>query len=180
MKNKSLVFVILAVVAALVIVGLLVAKNASAPAPETGENAAVTAKPTETKTPEEEDGQDESITSSSPDASENAENTNVASDSPEEEKEYTPTFMYFISNNDEGFDAINVMIDKLKAEYGEKVNFDIRNIDDDPELLKNFPIVEGNTPTLIMLNTKNEISNILFKTKNEDELKKAIDAALEK
>lgn len=95
-----------------------------------------------------------------------------------EEKVYTPTFMYFISSNDADFDKTNEVIERLKKEYAEKVTFDIRNVDEDPSQLENFP-VEGQTPALIMLNTKNDISNFLFQNGNYEELKAAIEGALE-
>ncbi len=99
-------------------------------------------------------------------------------DKKEEEKVFTPTFMYFISSKDAGFDATNAIIEDLKKEYKGKINFDIKNIDENPELVDNFPVGDGNTPTLIMLNTKNEISNILFKTSDKEKLKQAIEAAM--
>ena len=102
----------------------------------------------------------------------------VKEEKKEEEKVFTPTFMYFISSKDEGFDATNAIIDDLKKEYKGKINFDIKNIDENPELVDNFPVGDGNTPTLIMLNTKNEISNILFKTSDKEKLKQAIEAAM--
>ena len=95
----------------------------------------------------------------------------------EEEKVYTPTFMYFVSNNDADFAKTNETIEKLKAEYDGKVNFDVRNVTDDPSQLENFP-VEGQTPALIMLDTSNNISNFLFMNGNYDDLKAAIEAAL--
>ena len=102
----------------------------------------------------------------------------VKEEKKEEEKVFTPTFMYFISSKDDGFDATNAIIDDLKKEYKGRINFDIKNIDEDPELVENFPVGDGNTPTLIMLNTKNEISNILFKTSDKAKLKQAIEAAM--
>ncbi len=93
------------------------------------------------------------------------------------EKVYTPTFMYFISSKDADFDKTNEVIERLKKEYGNKVTFDIRNVDDDPKQLENFP-VENQTPALIMLNTKNDISNFLFQNGKYEDLKAAIDAAL--
>lgn len=168
MKNKSLIGVFAAVVAAIAVIAVLVAKNADAPElnPSSEPASEATASPEESNQPENVDA--------SPDVTPTIDEAVKA----EAEKVYTPTFMYFISSADEGFDATNVMIDELKKEYGEKVNFDIRNIDDDPELVKNFPVGDGNTPTLIMLNIRNEISNILFKNKNKNELKAAIDAAM--
>lgn len=168
MKNKALIGVFAAVAAALVIIIVLVAKNAGAPAPEATPAPTVEA----TATPD---------TTAQPDNTAEVQNqiaSTAAPEQKEEEKVYKPTFMYFISGKDEGFDATNVMLEELKKEYGDKVNFDIRNIDENPELVNNFPVGDGNTPTLIMLNTKNEISNILFKNKNKNELKAAIDAAM--
>lgn len=165
MNKKALIGVGAAVVCALGIIAFLVAKNAGAPD--------IDASPAPT-----------AIASASPEASpaESGEPQSAASASPEtaaeEEKVYTPTFMYFVSGADDGHDATMVMLDELKKEYGEKVNFDIRNIDDDPKLVENFPVGDGRTPTLIMLNTKNEISNILFNNSKKDELKAAIDAAM--
>ena len=95
----------------------------------------------------------------------------------EEEKVYTPTFMYFVSNNDADFAKTNETIEKLKGEYNGKVNFDVRNVTEDPSQLENFP-VEGQTPALIMLDTSNNISNFLFMNGNYDDLKAAIEAAL--
>ena len=94
-----------------------------------------------------------------------------------EEKVYTPTFMYFVSNDDADFAKTNETIEKLKAEYNGKVNFDVKNVTDDPSLLDNFPVA-GQTPALIMLDTSNNISNFLFMNGNYDDLKAAIEAAL--
>lgn len=108
----------------------------------------------------------------------NGENGTQTDDSAEEEKIYTPTFMYFISAKDDNYEETNKVIEKLKKEYDGKIVFDIKNVDEDPSLLENFP-VKDNTPALIMLNKKNDISNFLFKNGNYDDLKAAIDAALE-
>lgn len=97
----------------------------------------------------------------------------------EEQKVYKPTFMYFVSSKDAGYDDYMKVLDKLQKEYKDTVVFDIKNVDENPEVLQNFEIVKGQTPTLIMLNTKNDISNFLFKNGNYDELKAAIDAALQ-
>ena len=89
----------------------------------------------------------------------------------------TPTIMYFISNSDESFDAENTVMEELQAEYGDKVNFDVINIDENTEAASNFP-VQGNTPMVIMLNTSNDISAMSPKTYEKDALKEIIDAAL--
>lgn len=95
-----------------------------------------------------------------------------------QEKVYTPTFMYFVSpSKDENHADTMKMLDELKKEYEGKVNFDIRDIDANPENVKNFP-VEGQTPVLIMLNTKNDICAWSPKCSDKSQLKSAIDGAL--
>ena len=91
-----------------------------------------------------------------------------------EETVKKPTFMYFVTNDD----LNSEVIEKLKNEFGEKVTFDIKNVDEDAEVLENFSIVNGNTPALIMLNKDADISNFLFKTKDYETLKKAIEQTL--
>lgn len=95
----------------------------------------------------------------------------------EEEKVYTPTFMYFVSNSDADFEKTAAMLDELKKEYGDKITFEIKNIDDEPELKDNFP-VEGQTPALIMLNTSNDISAFEFQCSDKDKLIECIKNAL--
>lgn len=84
-----------------------------------------------------------------------------------------PTFIYFVTNADSDAEAT---YNKLEKEYKKKVRFELRNIDDEPELANNFP-VGGNTPALIMLSPTGDISNILFKTADYDTLKSAIEAS---
>ena len=100
------------------------------------------------------------------------------SNSQEDEKVYKPTFMYFVSESDSDYEKTNEVVEKLKKEYAGKVEFDIRNVDKNPDVLNNFEIVKGQTPALIMLNTKNDISNFLFQNGNYDDLKATIEAAL--
>lgn len=173
MKNKALIGVIAGVVAAAAIITVLVAKNASAPDVTLDASAQPTVQPAQ---------QDASPAPSEPGETAGQASGTAAPVQPDAEnageKVYTPTFMYFVSKSDEGYDATMVMLEELKKEFDGKVKFDIRNIDDDPEAVKNFP-VENNTPTLIMLNTKNDISNILFKTKDKDKLTAAITAAMQ-
>lgn len=161
MNKKTVIGIGAAILCVLVIAAVLVAKNVAAP------------DMTDSSEPQ-------TAVSASPEAENGGESAQeTASPAPEqEEKAYTPTFMYFVSAADDGYDATMVMLEKLKAEYGEKVKFDIRNIDENPELTESFPVGDGRTPTLIMLNTKNEISNILFNNSNREDLKAAIDAAM--
>lgn len=95
---------------------------------------------------------------------------------PAEEKVYVPTFMYFVSDADKK--DVEKTIGKLRKEFEGKVTFDIVNVDENPDTKKNFP-VEGNTPMLIMLNTKNDISAFAPKCTGYDELKLQIEKALE-
>lgn len=106
----------------------------------------------------------------------NSENKNTE-EPKKEEKVYTPTFMFFVSNSDEGFDSTNKTVDELKKAYDGKVTFDIVNIDEKPEAKDNFP-VDGNTPFLIMLNTKNDISAFQPMCKDKKQMVDIIEAAL--
>lgn len=104
---------------------------------------------------------------------------NVTDNANADEK-VTPTFMYFVSENDENFENEEQLFKELKKEYSGKVNFQFANIDEDPEILENFELVNGQTPTLIMLDTSNNISAIEFKCDDKEILKKDIEEALNK
>lgn len=82
-----------------------------------------------------------------------------------------PTFMYFVTTDEEKFTA--EVIKKLEIEFGERVIFDIKNISKDKKLVDSFP-VKDNTPTLIMMDGEGDISEILFKTTDYDKLRTAI------
>lgn len=88
----------------------------------------------------------------------------------------TPTFKYFYTNAEK--DTVMPIIDELKAEYGDKVQFDIVNVDENKEILQNFQLVDGNTPALIMLNTDNDISKLEFQCTDIEVLKADIDETL--
>lgn len=92
-------------------------------------------------------------------------------------EEKTPVFMYFVSKNDEGYSDYMAMVDELKSEYGDKVNFDIVDIDENPDSKQNFP-VDGNTPMLIMTNKANDISAIEFSCSDKTKLTDDIEATL--
>ncbi len=89
----------------------------------------------------------------------------------------TPTLMYFISNGDETFDEEQKNVEELQQEYGDSVNFDVINIDENTEAANNFP-VQGQTPMVIMLDTSNNISAMSPMTYEKDALKGIIDAAM--
>lgn len=98
----------------------------------------------------------------------------------ESAEKVTPTFMYFVANADENFDATNTMYTELENEYKDDINFQLINVDENPEALENFSLVKDQTPALIMLDTSNNISAIEFKCSDKDKLKSDIDTALGK
>lgn len=95
------------------------------------------------------------------------------------QEKVTPTFMYFVSEKDEDYAKTNEMLDELQNKYGDDIKFNIINIDTDSEALANFPLVDGNTPSLIMLNTSNDISAMEFKCSDKEKLENDIKAALQ-
>ena len=98
-------------------------------------------------------------------------------DTKQEEKVYTPTFMYFVSGSDANYDEAMAVVSELEKEYEGKITFDIHNIDETPEDKDNFP-VDGMTPALIMLNTSNDISAMEFMCADKDRLENDIETAL--
>ncbi len=93
-----------------------------------------------------------------------------------EAPQITPIFMYFVSKSDEGYDEYMAMIEELKSEYDGRVEFQITDVDENPESKDNFP-VEGNTPLLIMNNHDNNITAIEFSCSDKDTLKADIEAS---
>lgn len=98
---------------------------------------------------------------------------------PQQAEKVTPTFMYFVSEKDADFDVTNEMLAELQDKYADEIKFNIINIDTDTEALKNFPLVDGNTPSLIMLNTSNDISAMEFKCSDKSKLEADIKNALQ-
>ncbi len=96
-----------------------------------------------------------------------------------ERTKVTPTFMYFVSAADENHEADLAAVEELKTQYEGRINFDIKDVDAQPELLDNFP-VGGNTPALIMLDIYNDISAIAPKCGDKAALASYIEAALNK
>lgn len=91
----------------------------------------------------------------------------------------TPIFMYFVSKSDSNYDKYMKVIDELKKEYDGRVEFDIRDIDKNPENKENFGMVDGNTPVLIMNNHDNNITAIEFKCADKAKLVEDIEASFE-
>ena len=110
---------------------------------------------------------------------EKTESSSVASTdyNPVQEK-VKPTFMYFVSKKDPNYDAAMQAVESLKKSYGDSVVFDIRDVDEEPDVKKNFALVDGQTPALIMLNTENNISTFEFKCSDESKLRADIENAL--
>lgn len=88
-----------------------------------------------------------------------------------------PIFMYFVTNADLENKTTKETLEKLQSEYKDRVIFEIRNADEEPELYENFPLDAG-MPMLIMQKKGGDIANFLFSNNNYDELKAAIEATL--
>lgn len=110
----------------------------------------------------------------------NTDNSSTDTAQTESTEKVTPTFMYFVANADDNFDATSTMYTELENEYKDKINFQLVNVDENPEALENFSLVKDQTPALIMLDTSNNISAIEFKCSDKDKLKTDIDNALGK
>ena len=96
-----------------------------------------------------------------------------------EEKVYTPTFMMFVTKNDENYDKYMATIEEVKTQYAGKVNFEITDIEEESEAKDNFgDIIALGTPTLIMLNTKNEPCAFVGKCSEKQQMIDNIEAAL--
>ena len=179
--NKKKIIIITA--ATVVIAAALIAIIAFGPADKNKTEQNTQAEVTETEpenqsaTPTEEVKAEKGDITEAPKQAEEAKKNSSEAKTTEkpQEKVYTPTFMYFVSpSKDENHADTMKMLDELKKEYEGKVNFDIRDIDANPENVKNFP-VEGQTPVLIMLNTKNDICAWSPKCTDKAELKSAIE-----
>ncbi len=101
------------------------------------------------------------------------------------EPKVMPTFMYFVSKNDASYNDAKAVYDELSAEYGDKVKFQLMDVDEHPEYKDNYMInledspIPMHTPTLIMLDVRNNISTIgLSECTDKSTLKAAIEKAL--
>ena len=189
-KNKkiALVAAVVAVMAVLIVIVNITKKpesgrinDNSVKTEEKQDNKAKETKTEQTKddtesTPKAEEKTAEKTTEKAAPAEEKAVNQSAEESAPAEK--VTPTFMYFVSKNDADYSAGMSAVESLKKEYGDKVKFEIADIDEKPELKDNFQLVVGQTPALIMLNTSNDISALEFKCTDTDTLKKDIENAL--
>lgn len=108
---------------------------------------------------------------------ESAPSGETAESSDEEQVEVTPTFMFFSSKSDTDYESTMAAVNELQEAYGDRIKFDLIDIDENPEAKENFP-VEGQTPVLIMLNTSNDISAFEFKITDKAKMEDAIKNAL--
>lgn len=118
------------------------------------------------------------LTTDAPDAQsqENTAGKPAATKAPEKVK---PTFMYFVTNADLENADTKKALEELQNEYKDQIVFDIKNMETDPTLAESFALAKGQTPTLIMLNTSNDICKILYKTNDKAALQDAIQVALQ-
>lgn len=107
-------------------------------------------------------------------------NNNSTTTNTADENKVAPTFMYFVSKSDATYEEEMKAVEDLKEKYNGKVVFDVKDVDEDPDSLKSFPMVEGNTPFLIMLDTNNDLCAFEPSISDKKELAKVIDGALEK
>ncbi len=91
-----------------------------------------------------------------------------------------PTFMYFVSKSDETYEEEMKVVEALKKDFEDEVVFDIKDIDENPDAIKSFPMVENNTPFLIMLDRYNDLSVFKPGVVDQKELKGYIKEALKK
>lgn len=88
-----------------------------------------------------------------------------------------PAFIYFVSEDDEKYGEAIKVFEELKAKYSDKVDFELKNVTQDPTILENFALVDGNTPALIM-DGREGITGFQFKMTDKSTLEKEIEKAL--
>ena len=117
------------------------------------------------------EGKDSAIVDSNTQVTQNTEPT-------EEPEKVTPTFVYFVTKEDATTDAFLATVEKLKGEFEGKINFDLRDLDANPEEKENFALVVGNTPAVIMLDIYNNPCAFELANPSEDALRATIQKAL--
>ena len=173
--NKKIIGIIADIIVAVVVVIIAVVGAFTVESPNANTSSIVDKK-VETVKSEEKLQEKSENSSEQKDTDKKSEDKSQTSNSAEEEKEFTPTFMYFVSQKNEGYKEGMESVERLKKEYEGKVNFDIRDVDKNPETLENFPVGDV-IPALIMLDTKNDICAILPMVTKYEDLKAAIDSA---
>ncbi len=88
-----------------------------------------------------------------------------------------PVFKFFYSSSAENAAEITAVVEELKAQYGEQVDFDVSDIDEHPEYVEQFSVIMP--PQLYMLKKNGDFSDMKFGTYDKTELEDAIKKALE-
>lgn len=118
------------------------------------------------------------VSSKSEEKSAIVDNGNVTQKATEEPERVTPTFVYFTTQEDAETASFLQTVEKLKTEFDGEINFDLRDLDANPEEKDNFAIVVGNTPAVIMLDIYNNPCAFALSNPDEDTLREAITKAL--
>lgn len=173
--NKKIIGIIAAVIVAVVVVIMAIVGAFTVDSPaESG--SSIVDEQVETVKGEEKSQEKSENTPVQNEKEPQSENKPQKDNSATEEKVFTPTFMYFVSEKNDGYKEGMASVERLKKEYADKVNFDIRDVDKNPENLENFPVADM-IPALIMLNTKNDICAFSPMVTKYEDLKAAIDSA---
>lgn len=178
MYNKKFIAIAVAVLVIITVLGISVGINqynqVQAPPPEQTQGAEDAAQNTASPQASNQTQEGSAEPAASADSSGNAAST--ADTAAAEEK--TPVFIYFVAETDPDYDEAMSVFEALESEYEGRIEFDLRNVTQDPSILENFSLVKDNTPALIM-DGKDGISGILLKNTNEDDLRAEIEKALE-
>lgn len=90
-----------------------------------------------------------------------------------------PVFTYFVSSEEEDYEAAMKVVEELKLKYEGKVEFDIRDVALDPQQINNIEGLEGNIPVLYMIDSTTNINSFVLDSYDKATLEKAINQALE-
>lgn len=88
-----------------------------------------------------------------------------------------PIFKFFYSASDEKTAELMTVIEELQQTYGDRVVFDISDIDEHPEYVEQFSIVSP--PQLYMLAANGDFADIKIGVYDKAELEDAINKTLE-
>ncbi|MCH5185800.1 MAG: hypothetical protein J1F64_06715 [Oscillospiraceae bacterium] len=88
-----------------------------------------------------------------------------------------PVFKFFYSASAENAGEVLAAVEELRAEYGDRVDFDINDIDEHPEYVEQFSVIAP--PQLYMLKRNGDFADMKFGTADKNELEDAVKKALE-
>lgn len=88
-----------------------------------------------------------------------------------------PVFKFFYSASSADAEAILAVVEELKTQYSEQVDFDICDIDANPEYVEQFSVIAP--PQLYMLAKNGDFADMKFGTYDKAELEDAIKKTLE-